>query len=143
MRRTNLVGGAFLLGLGAISLVEAFRLRDDWQGAKLMPAVIGVVLAVLGVAHLAVPGADRPAWPDGPSGRRVLFVFGVLALYVAGLPSLGFLPATALFVVILLRALGAFSWATTIVMTGAIAIASYVVFEHWLGMPLPPGPFGL
>ncbi len=110
-----------------------------------MPAALAVVLAVLGAGHLVpvTAAAERPAWPDAPGWRRVAFVFGVLALYVAALPSFGFLPATALFVLIVLRALGAFSWAITLVLTAAIAIASHVVFKHWLGMPLPAGLFGL
>jgi hypothetical protein len=70
-------------------------------------------------------------------------MFAVLVLYVAALPYAGFLPATALFVLILLRALGALSWATTIALTAAIAVACHVVFIHWLGMPLPSGPLGL
>lgn len=141
MRRANLLCGGFLVALGAVSLVEALRIRDDWQGAKLMPAALAVVLVVLGVGHL-VPSmvgsaVDLPAWPGAPHWRRAAAAFGVLVLYVAVLPSLGFLPATALFVLVLLRSLGAFSWATVIVLTCAIAIASYVVFKHWLGMPLP------
>lgn len=145
MWRANLLCGGFLMALGAVSLFEALRIRDDWPGAKLMPAALAVVLALLGAGHLvpAMTTADLPAWPDALRRRRVAFVFAVLVLYVAGLPLAGFLPATALFVVILLRALGAFSWAMTIVLTAAIAIASHVVFRHWLGMPLPPGLLGL
>jgi putative tricarboxylic transport membrane protein len=145
VRRINLLSGALLLALGVVSLVEALRVKDDWQGAKLMPAALAVVLAALGAGHLvpATAAAERPAWPDAPGWRRVAFVFGVLALYVATLPSFGFLPATALFVLIFLRALSTFSWATTLVLTGAIALASHVVFKHWLGMPLPSGLFGL
>ncbi len=147
MRRANLVCGGLLVALGAVSLFEALRIKDDWQGAKLMPAAVGVVLVALGVGHLVPSAADRaaelPTWPDAQRRRRVALMFGVLVLYVVVLPSLGFLPATALFVLILLRALGAFSWPITIVLTGTIAIASHVVFKHWLGMPLPPGPLGL
>ncbi|MBI2015963.1 MAG: tripartite tricarboxylate transporter TctB family protein [Candidatus Rokubacteria bacterium] len=145
MRRANLVCGSLLLALGALSLVEALRLKDDWQGARLMPAVLAVVFAGLGAGHFApaLAAAERPAWPDVPSRRRVGFVFGVLVLYVAVLPSLGFLPATALFVLVLLRALAAFSWTVALALTAAIALASHVVFKHWLGMPLPSGPLGL
>lgn len=147
MRRANLLCGGLLVALAVISLVEALRIKDDWQGAKLMPAALALVFAVLGVGHL-VPSmvgsaADLPAWPDAARWRRVAFVFGVLVLYVAGLPPLGFLPATALFVLILLRSLGAYSWAMTLVLTGTIAVASHVVFKHWLGMPLPSGLSGL
>ncbi len=139
MRRANLLCGGFLVALGAISLVEALRIRDDWPGARLMPAVLALVLAVLGAGHFvpAMTPAELPAWPDAPRSRRVAFVFGVLVLYVAVLPPLGFLAATALFVLALLRTLGAFSWTATIVLTGAIASASHVVFKRWLGMPLP------
>ncbi|MBI2492342.1 MAG: tripartite tricarboxylate transporter TctB family protein, partial [Candidatus Rokubacteria bacterium] len=114
-------------------------------GARLMPAVLAVVFAGLRAGHFApaLAAAERPAWPDVPSRRRVGFVFGVLVLYVAVLPSLGFLPATALFVLVLLRALAAFSWTVALALTAAIALASHVVFKHWPGMPPPSGPLGL
>ncbi|HEV8676744.1 MAG TPA: tripartite tricarboxylate transporter TctB family protein [Methylomirabilota bacterium] len=142
MRRVNVLAGCVLLGLGALALVEALRIRDDWPGARLLPAVIGLALAGLGAAHLAGRAADRPAWPDAAGRRRVGFVFGLLVLYVAGLPSLGFLPATAVFALVLLRALGPFSWTMTGVLAATIALASHVVFARWLGMPLPPGLLG-
>ena len=41
-----------LAALGIFALVEAARLRDGWQGARIMPAVIGVALVALGIAHL-------------------------------------------------------------------------------------------
>lgn len=147
MRRANLLCGGFLVALGVLSLVEVLRIRDDWPGAKLMPAVLALVLGVLGGGHLvasiAGSATEPAAWPDPPGWRRVGSAFAVLALYMAVLPSLGFLPATALFVLVLLRAFGAFSWAMTIVLTGAIALASHVVFKRWLGLPLPAGPLGL
>jgi hypothetical protein len=130
----NVLAGCVLLGLGALALVEALRIRDDWPGARLLPAVIGLALAGRAV--------DRPAWPDAAGRRRVGFVFGLLVLYVAGLPSLGFLPATAVFALVLLRALGPFSWTMTGVLAATIALASHVVFARWLGMPLPPGLLG-
>ena len=146
-RRANLLGGGVLGLLGVVSLVEALRIRDDWPGARLMPAALGLVLIALGMAHLVPsgrgPADDSGAWPDAPGRRRVAVVFGLLALYVAGLPLLGFLPATALFLLTLLRFLGALSWPMTLVMAGAIALAAHVVFRHWLAMPLPPGAFGL
>ena len=147
MRRANLLCGGLLVALAAVSLLEALRIKDDWQGARLMPAALAVVLVALGVGHLvpstAGSAAGLPAWPDAPGWRRVAFVFGALVLYVIVLPPLGFLFSTALFVLILLRSLGAYSWALTLVLTGAIAIATHVVFKHWLGMPLPAGLAGL
>ena len=134
------------MALGVLSLVEALRIKDAWQGAKLMPAALGATLVALGIGHLAPSMAGSavalPAWPDALARRRVVFMFGALALYVAALPRMGFLIATALFVLALLRALGSYSWAKSLALTGAIAIASHVVFIHWLGMPVPSGFLG-
>jgi putative tricarboxylic transport membrane protein len=80
-------------------------------------------------------------WPDPAGGLRVLAVLALLVLYVALLPSLGFLLATLLFALPLVRALGAMSWPLTLVTAAAIALACHVVFKHWLGMPLPSGLF--
>jgi putative tricarboxylic transport membrane protein len=139
VRRTDLVCGGFLLALGAMSLVEALRLEDDWQGARLMPGALAIVLVALGVGHLRRSTAAAPlvAWPDGAGWRRVAVVFAALALYVIALPFLGFLFATALFVLFLLRALGRYSWTRTLILTGSIAGGCALVFERWLGMPLP------
>lgn len=62
MRRPGLGTGAALVTLGAVSLVEAGRLRDVWLGARLIPLVIGRALAALGAAHLAAP--PPPAAPS-------------------------------------------------------------------------------
>jgi hypothetical protein len=64
-------------------------------------------------------------------------MFGVLVLYVVALPWLGFLLSTAAFVLVLVRALGAYSWPMSVVIAGAVAGACHVVFKHSLGMPLP------
>jgi hypothetical protein len=137
------VSGLVLIALGALSVIEGFRLRDDWQGAKLMPLAVGGVLLLLGAAHFRARPEDDSTWPDYHAGRRVAFMFAVLALYVIVLPSLGFLPATAIFVLILLRALGSYSWVATAAITAAVSLSTHVVFKHWLGMALPVGRFGV
>jgi putative tricarboxylic transport membrane protein len=138
-RRANLVCGAVLLVLAAASLVEALRLKDDWQGARLMPGVLAVVLAALAIAHVRTVSADSPApdWPDVRGRRRMAVVFVALVVYVALLEPLGFLLSTAAFVLALVRVLAAWSWMTTAVLTLSIALACHLVFQRWLGMPLP------
>ena len=142
MKRGLTVAGAVLIALGVLSLIEAFRLKDDWLGAKLMPAIVGVVLVVLGVAHATYRGDEPAPWPDGPGLRRVVLMFGVLVLYVAVLPVVGFALATAVFVLVIVRALGTYSWPVSAAWTVAIAVVSHLVFKHWLGMALPAGPLG-
>ena len=135
----NLVCGVVLSVLAAASLVEAVRLKDDWQGARLMPGVLAVVLAALAVGHVRTmtTGSAAPDWPDARGRRRIATVFVALVVYVALLEPLGFLLSTALFVLIVVRVLGAWSWMTAIALTLAIALACSLVFQRWLGMPLP------
>ena len=71
VKRGITVAGAALAALGALSLIEAFRLKDDWLGAKLMPAVVGVLLILLGVAHAALPGVSGRPGPRPGRLRRV------------------------------------------------------------------------
>lgn len=134
-------GALVLAALGALALAEALRIPDAWLGARLLPAVVGTALLFLAAAHLALPAVEA-AWPDPAGGRRAALVFGLLALYVALLAPLGFLASTGLFVLVLLRVLGRFSWATVIGLAVAVALVSQVVFRRWLGMPLPPGILG-
>jgi putative tricarboxylic transport membrane protein len=142
-KRAHLAVGAVLAGLGVLSLAEAFRIHDEWPGARLLPAVVGLALVLLGAAHLTGRAPAPPEWPDAGGRRRILFVSIVLAFYVLGLPTLGFLAATALFLVVVLRGLGGFSWLTAGVAAGAIALASHLVFRRGLALPLPSGLLGL
>jgi hypothetical protein len=79
VRRISLVCGGFLVGLGAVALIEALRMRDGWTGAPLMPALVGTTLAALGVAHGWMP-AVVVKWPDAAGARRVVGVVGWLAM---------------------------------------------------------------
>jgi putative tricarboxylic transport membrane protein len=142
VKRGLTVAGAVLVALGVLALIEALRLKDDWQGARLMPAVVGVLLVALGAAHARLAPGHDVAWPDRAGAGRVALMFAALAVYVAVLPWLGFLPATALFTLAIVRALGTWSWAKAAAWTLVIAAGSHVVFKQWLGMPLPAGPLG-
>jgi putative tricarboxylic transport membrane protein len=135
--RASVVSGGLLLLLGLLSIAEALRVRDDWLGAKLMPLIVGGVLVLLGAAHLVGPAEAKPAWPDAASARRVVVMFMALALYVALMPVLGFLLATFLLALALVRMLATYSWTRTLLTTAGIAVGSHVVFQRWLGMPLP------
>jgi hypothetical protein len=77
VRRTNLVAGGLLCALGVVALVEAWRVRDGWQGPRLMPALVGLVLVALGARHVApLPGrppVESDARPDAAGWRSAFF----------------------------------------------------------------------
>jgi hypothetical protein len=134
--RAARLSGVVLIGLGVLSVVEALRMRDDWQGAKLMPAVIGSALILLGLAHFPRRFSETISWPDAASRRRVALMFAALAVYAAVLPWAGFLASTAVFALVLVRTLGTYSWLASLAVTVAVAAACHIVFARWLGMPI-------
>jgi len=56
---------------------------------------------------------------------------------VAVMPFVGFLAATLLLGLVLVRMLATYSWARTVLVAVGIAVGSHLVFKRWLGMPLP------
>jgi hypothetical protein len=138
--------GLALIGLGLLSAVETLRIKDDWSGARLLPAVIALALLALGLAHLRAGAPEGAAAPDRSAGRpgvlRMGAVLAALVGYVASLPALGFLPATAILVVALLRGLGEYRWPFALAVGLGFALAAHAVFRVWLGMPVPAGLLG-
>jgi hypothetical protein len=79
VRRASLLCGGLFLALGLLSLVEALRIKDAWQGARLMPAALGVTLIALGTGHL-LPVPDRDPSFCGSAGIMVACTVGGVAL---------------------------------------------------------------
>ena len=138
------VVGVGLLALGAGALVESFSIKDDWTGARLMPAVAAVALLLLGIAHLAMrpPVVTTPAPGERPAAGRVALAVALLVAYVALFPTLGFLVTTVALLIVLIALLGRYRWPVTIGLALGLGLACHVVFRTWLGMPLPDGLFG-
>jgi hypothetical protein len=145
MRSATLRRG-FALGLAALGLAaaaEAWRripigTADD-PGPGLVPLVLALAVAALGVATALTPG-----WPSATSLERgrVFTMMVVLVVWVIVLPHLGFTLTTVAALLLLGRAHGGvMGWAL-----GAFAVltagGAAVLFRVVLAIPLPRGPWG-
>jgi hypothetical protein len=128
--------GSIPLGLG------------EWvePGTGFMPFVIGLVMIVLGIALFLEastvlrkdPKIKISVWSE-VYWRRVLYVVLLLAAYAAVLPKIGYLIATFLVMVFLLKSGEPVKWISAI-MVGILASAiSYVIFGVWLNVSFPRG----
>jgi hypothetical protein len=144
-RLKTLAGAVLFAAVGLFVLSEAATFSR--RGAML-PLVVGYGMLLLG-ALLAVVGwrtapGDDVAAGDGSLKRRWLFT-GVLALWVAAIPYLGFFGASVVgFLVVALIVPREDRWTVTAVLrhlAGAVLAsgAMTLLFAGLLGVPLPEG----
>jgi putative tricarboxylic transport membrane protein len=137
--------GMALVGLIGVALGSQLRegTATGGPGARFLPVLLGLIVAVLGAGIALRPGAsevgDAPA--AGGAGR-VAWTLGALAAYVLVLEPLGFLLATAPFLVVLFLAYGERRWPVVLAVALGATGATYALFALWLGVPLPRGVLG-
>ena len=150
MRRADRIAGAALFAVSLAFSAGALKFYTytgpGGPGSAFLPFWLGVLMAVL--AAMLLVGALRspdpgPAWlPHGDGRRRLLLVLGITFAFVALLKVLGMILGTTLFLVVLLRLLDRIPWPLTLSVAAATAGLSYLVFTHWLRVPLPVGLLG-
>ena len=144
MRRADRIAGAVLLALAVAFSAGALKsytyAGPGGPGSAFVPFWLGLLMAVLAAMLLA--GALRapdagPEWlPRGEGLRRLLLVLGVTIALVALLKVLGMILGTVLFLIVLLRRLDRIPWPLTLSVAAATAGLNYLVFTHWLRVPV-------
>jgi putative tricarboxylic transport membrane protein len=143
VQRDDVLAGALLGVLGVAALVGAVGLRI---GTPLRPqpgffpflgacALIGLSVTLVLQAGL---GRSTGSEAFGEVGRPAALVAG-MAVYVAILEPLGYVPATLLLAWLMLRVLRVTSWRAVAVSSVLLAVGTYLVFRRVLGIDLPPG----
>jgi energy-converting hydrogenase Eha subunit B len=100
------------------------------------------------VAVILGAGAFRaPAATSGPAGDRIdlarlLITLGAFGAYVIAFEALGFVLATVLWLAFQLGAIARYRWPIALGAGAVIALVSYLLFDTWLGVRLPPGVLG-
>ncbi len=129
---------------------------DGEPGPRALPMLLGIILAILGVALALSRTAGPPAGEDGsssaepaprtqadpPTARTALATFALLVAYAFLLGKIGFMSATAaLMLAAMGGVLGMRRWVFMIVFAVAFAAGTWLVFSTLLGIPLPRDPW--
>jgi hypothetical protein len=149
MRPIEAIPGLFMLVVAA-ALIFGTAGLSFWDGptpgARFFPALLAAVGTIVALALLWAQARGietvETDFPARPGALRVAGTALALAALAAGAPLVGFVPALALFVAVVL--LGVLrqgplpSLATAAIVAGFV----HVVFVRWLAVPLP-APLGL
>lgn len=150
MKLADAALGVVLLGAAA---AIAFAARDfpvvpgQAYGPSLFPGVIAAGFALCGATLILRQWRRRPGGPwldPGPllaeprARLDALLLFGAIGFYLVAAERLGFIPAAAAILLVLVRRFGA-SWWLAIVTALAGPLAVHLLFAEWLRVPLPLG----
>jgi putative tricarboxylic transport membrane protein len=144
---------ADLAGLGVILAIILAAGARAWgyglwlygePGPGLFPLVACAVtgaFALVAMVALAVAPPVREADPDegAPTPRRLAIYLATILTWPWLLSPLGFLVSSALAFVVLLRWAEGVRWRTTILLLAGALLASWLLFDRLLGVPLPRG----
>jgi putative tricarboxylic transport membrane protein len=147
VRSADRVTAALLLAFAVAFSVGALKQYQWWgsggPGPAFMPFWLGLVMALLALGMLLRslkqkdPGA---AWlPRGEGLRDMLVVLAATVAFIALLNVTGMVIGTALYLAFLVRYLGRHRWRVTVAVALAAAAFNWLVFVHWLRVPMPEG----
>ena len=143
MRRARLVlaAGALALGIVYLAATWGYPMGSGRQpGPGLYPLMVAGLLLL---SSLATAWQTRSMagvaieWPQGAGRWRMAAILLAVIAYIALLPNLGHLIASAVTTFISLQALGGLRWPTKILLAVFLGVGSFYLFNHLLGVPLP------
>jgi hypothetical protein len=149
VRSADRVTAALLLAFAVAFSVGALKQYQWWgsggPGPAFMPFWLGLVMALLALMMLVRSLRQQhpgEAWlPRGEGLRDLLVVLAATVAYVALLNVTGMIAGTALYLAFLMRYLGKHRWWVTLAVALGAAGFNWVVFVHWLHVPMPEGMF--
>ena len=147
MRSADRVTAVFLFALSVAFAAGALKYYKWWgsdgPGSAFLPFCLGVVMACLTLGLLIRSLKQQhpgDSWfPRGEGLRDMLVVLAATVAFVALLKITGMIIGTALYLAFLVRYLGRHRWWVTVAIALAAALFNWLVFVHWLRVPMPEG----
>lgn len=147
MRNADRITAALLLVFSAAFSAGALKYYrwwgDDGPGSAFLPFWLGLVMALLALMMLVKSLREKnpgQRWlPRGEGLQHTLVVLSASVAFVALLKVTGMILGTALFLAGLLRYLGRHRWWVCVAVAVGAAGFNWLVFAHWLHVPLPEG----
>ncbi len=138
-----------VLAMGIVVIVGSRALGSGWTsdgpGSGYFPFYIGVLLCIsgVGVIYQSMFGKNKntAVFVDSEQLRRVLSVLLPALIYVGAVQFLGLYLASVVYIALFMVILGKYSWLKSIIVSTAVVILFFVMFEIWFKVPLFKGQF--
>ena len=146
MVRADRILGGILLLLALVCFIEGIRVWDGMGGTGFMPALLGMIFALLSPGLLIARPKNQASlsipWPLKAGWLQIGLIFLCMMLYTLLLPWVGFLPGTTLLLTALVCVMGRVRRGYGLIFGFLVSLITYVVFKVWLNMPFPAGFLG-
>jgi len=147
LRSRNVIAGCVLLAIAAgyayLTVRLPARTLPNTPGPSFFPWINAVALTVLSIALLVqglrLPRAVTATGTKGFPGLAAA-ALGIFAVYLAVLPSIGFVEASVPFFLCLMVLYGGRGWAMLSAGSVGVPLLLYLLFRHLFGVLLPSGP---
>ncbi len=149
---THIVGAVVAIGVLIFGLVVLFGARalgsgwtSDGPGSGYFPFWIGVILCVAGIGtfYQAVFGKlkNTEIFVDSEQFKRVMQVLVPAVIYVGVVQLIGLYVASVIYIAGFMVMLGHYSWKRSILVSVAVVVLFFFMFEVWFKVPLFKGMF--
>jgi len=138
----NLITSILLLSFGGFMAWQAGKLSlgtVHMPGPGFFPFYLGIILVLLNIPILFTAGKKNTTTEEELKPQRVFLTLLTLLLYAFIVENLGYVPATFLFVLVLLQLATVKNVLFILVLSFGISLLSYGLFKELLGVPLPRG----
>jgi hypothetical protein len=144
VRSADRVTAVLLFALSVAFAAGALKYYSWWgpggPGSAFLPFWLALVMGLLSLMMLFKKSKDDSSWlPRGEGLRDMLVVLGVTVAFIALLKVTGMVIGTALYLAALVWYLGRHRWWVTLGVALAAAGFNWLVFVHWLRVPMPEG----
>jgi len=147
MRKVDILSALCLIPVCVYVFYESGRwpILPDLGSPAWIPRGVAILLCGAAVLLLGKALTGRslalPARLEGADRARVLWVAALTGVYVFIIERLGFMTATAPYLFGFCLALGERRWTRLILFSVVVPVATYLVFDRALNVPLPRGLF--
>ena len=148
MKYRDIVSSLACIGLGILFVVGSFNygdIRKEIPNPGLFPLLGGTILLILSLVNLSIllrkkdSGQHETFFPYRFSLKRLLLAVFSLIVFVVALEYLGYIIASLLLTVFLLRFIEPQKWAVNLTTSVLVTTFFYMIFIFLLKVQLPKG----